>query len=273
MTLPAEIRTCAQAAARGSGRGAGNGNGEGHLAAVTLQLGEGGGVCAPQAVVFDFDGVIVDTEPLHCKAFQRVLEPLGIGLSWAEYVDGYMGFDDRDAFAEAFRARGKSLDAERLRDLVRTKSAVFQDVIRDGVTAYPGAVSLIASLHASGLPLAISSGALHSDIAPILARLGIAHCFAVVIAADDVGKSKPDPESYSLAFAELRRAHPARVSQPGRCLAVEDTPAGIRSAKGAGFRVLAVTNSFAETELAEADAVTPSLEAVRPLSDPGGGAR
>lgn len=239
------------------------------MAAVSLRLVGGGGVCSPEAVVFDFDGVIVDTEPLHWSAFQRVLEPLGIGLSWAGYVDGYMGFDDRDAFAEVFRAHGRTLDAERLQDLVRAKSGVFQDVIRDGVSAYPGAVSLIASLHACGLPLAISSGALHSDIAPILSRLGIGHCFSVVIAADDVRKSKPDPEPYSLAFAELRRAHPARLSAPGNCLAVEDTPAGIRSAKGAGLRVLAVTNSFGGKDLAEADAVTPSLEAVRLLPERG----
>jgi beta-phosphoglucomutase len=222
-------------------------------------------VCAPEAVVFDFDGVIVDTEPLHFQALRRVLEPLGIGLSWPEYVDAYLGFDDRDAFAEVFRARGRTLDGKRLKDLVAAKSGVFQDVIRDGVRPYPGAVSLIASLHASGLPLAISSGALRSDIAPILARLGIAHCFSVVVAADDVRKSKPDPEPYSLAFAELRRAHPATLSEPGKCLAVEDTPAGIRSAKLAGLRVLAVTNSFGAKDLAEADAVTSSLETVRLL--------
>lgn len=235
------------------------------MAGVSLRFGDAGGACSPEAVIFDFDGVLVDTEPLHCRAFQRVLEPLGIGLSWTEYVDEYLGFDDRDAFAEVFRARGRTLDGERLNHLVAAKSGVFQEIIRDGVSAYPGAVSLIASLRASGLPLAISSGALRSDIAPILAHLGIAHCFAVVVAADDVRKSKPDPEPYSLAFAQLRRAHPAKLSAPGNCLAVEDTPAGIRSAKLAGLRVLAVTNSVGAKDLAEADAVTASLEAVRLL--------
>ena len=217
----------------------------------------------PDAVIFDFDGVIVDTEPLHYKAFQEVLEPLGIGFPWQEYVDTYMGFDDRDAFREAFRAHGKDLDDRRLTRLVASKSAIFLDIVGNGVRAYPGTVSLIRSLDASGLPLAISSGALRSDILPILDILGITRCFPHVISADDVRKSKPDPECYLLAFRRLKQAHPLRISTPDRCLVIEDTPAGIRSAKLAGLSVLAVTNSYGGKQLTEADHLTDSLENVR----------
>lgn len=220
-------------------------------------------VISPEAVILDFDGVIVDTEPLHCAAFQKILEPLGIAFTWQEYVDTYMGFDDRDAFLEAFHAHGRDLDEQRLKELVSSKSLLFKDIIRNGVIAYPGAVSLITSLHASGMPLAICSGALHSDITPILEQLGIAHRFSHVIAADDVQKSKPDPECYSLAFQRLMSTHPLSLSTPGKCLAIEDTPAGIRSAKLAGLNVLAVTNSYSEKELTEADYLTDSLENVR----------
>ena len=217
----------------------------------------------PEAVIFDFDGIIVDTEPLHYKAFLSVLEPLGMGFPWEEYVATYMGFDDRDAFREAYRARGRDLDGESLKSLVAAKSRVFLDILRGGVQPYPGAVPMIASLHAAGVPLAISSGALMSDIAPILGRLGIDGCFPVVVTADDVRKSKPDPECYALAFRRLSRMHPSRVTVPERSFAVEDTPAGIRSAKGAGLRVLGVTNSYGAGELAEADWVADSLEDVR----------
>ncbi len=217
----------------------------------------------PDAVIFDFDGVIVDSEPLHYKAFQEVLEPLGIAFPWQEYVDTYMGFDDRDAFLEAFRAHGKDLDDRRLKQLVASKSAIFLDIIRNGVRAYPGTVSLVTSLDASGLPLAISSGALRSDILPILDILGITRCFPHVISADDVRKSKPDPECYSLAFRRLKQTHPLLVSTPDRCLVIEDTPAGIRSAKLAGLNVLAVTNSYSGKQLTEADYLTDSLENVR----------
>ena len=217
----------------------------------------------PDAVIFDFDGVIVDSEPLHYKAFQGVLEPLGIGFPWEEYVDSYMGFDDRDAFLEAFRSRGKDLDDRRLAQLVASKSSIFLDIVGNGVRAYPGTVSLITSLDASGLPLAISSGALRSDILPILDILGITRCFPHVISADDVRKSKPDPECYLLAFRRLKEAHPLRISTPDRCLVIEDTPAGIRSAKLAGLSVLAVTNSYGGKQLTEADHLTDSLEKVR----------
>ena len=217
----------------------------------------------PDAVIFDFDGVIVDSEPLHYKAFQGVLEPLGIGFPWEEYVDSYMGFDDRDAFLEAFRSRGKDLDDRRLAQLVASKSSIFLDIVGNGVRAYPGTVSLIRSLDASGLPLAISSGALRSDILPILDILGITRCFPHVISADDVRKSKPDPECYLLAFRRLKEAHPLRISTPDRCLVIEDTPAGIRSAKLAGLSVLAVTNSYGGKQLTEADHLTDSLENVR----------
>ena len=217
----------------------------------------------PEAVLFDFDGILVDSEPMHHRAFTEVLDPLGMGFPWQEYVEIYMGFDDRDAFREAFRAKGIDLDDANLAKLVAAKSEAFLRGLRDGVTAYPGAVSLVEFLRAAGLPLALCSGALRSDIDPVLAQLGVARCFDVIVSADDVRRSKPDPESYALAFARLSERYVTMLTVPGKSVAVEDTPAGIRSAKGAGLRVLAVTNSYGEGELAEADWITDSLESVR----------
>jgi len=217
----------------------------------------------PEAVLFDFDGILVDTEPMHFEAFRKVLEPLGMGFPWREYVETYMGFDDRDAFREAFRVHGTDLDDANLVKLVAAKSRAFQEGLRNGVTAYPGAVAMIESLHAAGRPLALCSGALRSDIDPILARLGVARYFPVIVSADDVRKSKPDPESYALAFRRLSETHSSSLTVPGASVAVEDTPAGIRSAKGAGLRVLGVTNSYGREELAAADWIVDSLENVR----------
>ena len=217
----------------------------------------------PEAVLFDFDGVLVDSEPMHYRAFTEVLDPLGMGFPWKEYVEIYMGFDDRDAFREAFRAKGIDLDDANLAKLVAAKSRAFLVGIRVGVTAYPGAVSMIESLRSAGRPLALCSGALLSDIDPILARLGVARCFDVIVSADDVRRSKPDPESYALAFRRLLEMYPASMTIPGNSIAVEDTPAGIRSAKGAGLRVLAVTNSYGPGELSEADWIIDSLVNIR----------
>ncbi len=217
----------------------------------------------PEAVLFDFDGILVDSEPMHHRAFNEVLDPLGMAFPWKEYVETYMGFDDRDAFREAFRAKGIDLDDTNLAKLVAAKSEAFLRGLLAGVTAYPGAVPLIETLSAAGTPLALCSGALRADIDPILAQLGVARRFGVIVSADDVRRSKPDPESYALAFRRLAETYSSSLTVPGKSVAVEDTPAGIRSAKGAGLRVLAVTNSYGAVELAEADWIVGSLESVR----------
>jgi beta-phosphoglucomutase len=211
-----------------------------------------------EAVIFDFDGVIVDTEPLHYAAFQRLLEPLGLGFSWGEYVDTYMGFDDRDAFVEAFKANGTGLSATALQSFIDRKAVLFQEIIRDGTSAYPGVVDLIKGIRASRTPLAISSGALRSDIGPILETLGIADCFDVIVTAEDVARSKPDPECYRLAHARLNEFTRLDLT-PGQVLAIEDTPAGIAAAKGAGLRVIAVTNSYPAAQLSQADHIVETL--------------
>ena len=210
------------------------------------------------AVIFDFDGIIVDTEPLHYKAFQDILVPLGLGYSWDEYLRRYIGFDDRDAFREAFKAGGKQLDDRELTTLIDKKGRAFQRAIVTGVEPYPGVVELIRSI-AGNLPLALCSGALPSDIHPILKQLGIDGAFDIIVTAEDVAASKPDPESYALAVARLRGAFPESCVIPGTCLAIEDTPAGIASASGAGLKILAVTNSYPEESLGGAFKVVRSL--------------
>jgi beta-phosphoglucomutase len=222
----------------------------------------------PEAVIFDFDGVIADTEPLHCDAFRKVLEPLGIRFTWQEYVAAYMGFDDRDAFREAFRTQGRPLEDPRLSELVDAKSRVFQEVLGNGVTACPGTLQMIESLHADGVPMAICSGALRSDIDPVLSRLGIAGRFLHIVAAGDVRKGKPDPEGYLLAYRKLSLTRTSSLTAPGECLAVEDTPAGVEAAKRAGLSVLAVTGSYAAEELSGADNITDSLANVRLAGTP-----
>jgi beta-phosphoglucomutase len=212
-----------------------------------------------EAVIFDFDGVIVDTEPLHYTAFQRLLEPLGLGFSWEQYLETYMGFDDRDAFLEAFKKNRTGLSAADLQYYIDQKAGLFQEIIRDGIHAYPGVVDLIRSIRTSRTPLAISSGALRSDIAPILETLGIADCFDLIVTAEDVARSKPDPECYRLAHTRLNKIRLLHLL-PGQVLAIEDTPAGIAAAKDAGLRVIAVTNSYPATHLSQADHIVETLD-------------
>jgi HAD superfamily hydrolase (TIGR01509 family) len=211
------------------------------------------------AVIFDFDGVIVDTEPIHFRAFQEVLRPLGLGYSWEEYLERYIGFDDRDAFREVFKTAGRELDDRMLGDLINGKAEVFERIVQIGVKPYPGVVELVTSL--SGvIPLALCSGALARDIRPILDQLAIREAFDVIVTADDVQASKPNPESYLLALERLSAAFPEKRLSPGHCLAIEDTPSGIVSAREAGLRVLAITNSYPAESLTGAVSVIDSLE-------------
>ncbi len=214
-----------------------------------------------KAVIFDFDGVIVDTEPLHYAAFQRILEPLGLHFSWQEYVETFIGFDDRDAFRHAFSSKGMMLGHDDLLRLIEQKAAIFEEVIKSGVTPYPGVLELIFHLSAHKTPLAICSGALKSDISPILTMLGISECFDVIVTAEDVAASKPDPECYQLAFQRLLAAHDNSFSI-NATIAIEDTPAGISSAKAAGLIVCAVTNSYPADRLEQATFITDSLSAL-----------
>lgn len=217
---------------------------------------------ALSAVIFDFDGIIVDTEPIHYKAFQKVLEPLGLGYPWEEYVAHYMGFDDRDAFHEVFRAKGQDVHGAELERLIDRKATAFQEIIAGGVMAYPGAVELVRSI-SGNLPLALCSGALTSDILPILVQLGLNGAFDTIVTAEDVSASKPDPASYALAVERLSAAFPGKLIESGSCLAIEDTPAGILSATGAGVPVLAVTNSYPADRLSNAVRIVSSLADVR----------
>jgi len=207
------------------------------------------------AVIFDFDGIIVDSERLHWAAFNKVLEPLGKTISWPDYVQTYIGFDDRDTFRHAFPDIGKS----ELAALIGKKAAAFQELLEtDGAAALPGSVELIK--HLSGkIPIAICSGALRSDILPILGKLGIENAFDTIVTADDTHISKPDPAPYSKAWKNLSEIFQT-LENVSTGLAIEDTPAGIASAKGAGLKVLAVTNSYEPEFLTQADAIVGSLE-------------
>ena len=212
------------------------------------------------AVVFDFDGIIVDSEPMHFRAFNEVIQPLEMEFTWEEYCETYIGFDDRDAFRAIFKTHGKKTCSRDVAHLIDQKAEVFQKYVQNGeATPLPGAVELIKSIPVR-LPVALCSGALKGDILPIIGNLGIHNAFSVIVSAEDTPKSKPNPAPYKLALEKLG------VDDAATALAIEDTPAGILSAKGAGMKVLAVTNSHDRDYLMEADAITDSLEKVTRLT-------
>ncbi len=215
-----------------------------------------------QAVIFDCDGVLVDTEPLHYRAFQKVLVPLGLGHDFKRYLELFVGFDDRDAFIHAFKEGGLELSATTLDQLMEAKAIALRELILKGVPGFPGVVELIEELRDEGIPMAVASGALRHEVEAFIASLGLNGAFRAIVSADEVKKSKPDPETYLLAIERLKQLLGSTPLDPVNCVAIEDTPAGIHSAKSAGLQVIAVTNSFPENELTEADMVVESLSAL-----------
>jgi beta-phosphoglucomutase len=214
------------------------------------------------AVVFDFDGVIVNTEPLHFVAFREILETKGLAFNWEEYVSYYLGFDDRNVFKNAFKRGGRILRRADLSKLLQAKARSFQKLAKEkDVRPFPGVVPLIKSL-ANTIPLALCSGAVKSDVEPILRKLKFDRVFDVIVTAEDVAASKPDPESYVLALKRLRKAFPAKNIVANCCVAIEDTPAGILAARGAGLSVLALSNSYAPEKLRAAAKIVPSLKRI-----------
>ena len=211
-------------------------------------------------VIFDFDGIVVDSEPLHYQAFIDMLEPLGMGFSWDEYENVYMGMDDRDAFNTVFEKAGRALSVEEREALIEKKAHRFPELIEEkGAPVFDGVVDLIRAAAEAG-PLGLSSGALRIDVEPVLRKLELYDLFGAIVTADNVSRSKPDPESYEQCLRKLG------AEDPSHWFAIEDTPAGMASAQGAGMKVLAVTNSYGREHLAAADQVVDTLVGVDPAA-------
>lgn len=201
-----------------------------------------------KALVFDFDGVIVDSEPLHYQAFLMVAKGLGVDFDYDHYLQAFIGFDDRDAFrailamAGDSHATGSDASEARVADLCRQKQEVFDRLAGASTVAIPGVLALIDQAR-SQVPIAICSGATRRDIELMLSGLGYRDRFEIIVTADDVAHSKPDPSCYQLAVEKLAARYPDRPLTAGQCLAIEDTAAGLAAARGAGLMTLGITTT------------------------------
>jgi beta-phosphoglucomutase len=215
------------------------------------------------AVVLDFDGVIADSEPLHLRAFQEVLEERGLRLSAEDYYTHFLGFNDEDAVAAIAAAAGRSFSDAEVAALVAEKAARMTTLLASPEVLFPGAEAAVRAL-AREVPLAIASGARRDEIERVLAARNLTGCFAAIVASGETPRSKPAPDPYVRAL-ELLRARgllPAGPDAARRSVAVEDSRWGIESARGAGLRCIAVTTSYPPAALAGADVVVEDLARV-----------
>jgi len=210
------------------------------------------------ATLFDFDGVLVDSEPVHLAAFNDVLAPRGLAIDPREYVERYLSLDDAGVFRAVLSHAGGTLREEEVRALVAAKSPRFLARFTEEFRVFPGAEALVARRAARG-PVAIVSGALEREIVFAIEKMGFKGEVSLIVSAESTATSKPDPEPYRFAVEELRRR-----GHRGVAVALEDSLGGVAAAKGAGLRCVAVAHSCAATGLraAGADSVVNDLAAV-----------
>lgn len=218
-----------------------------------------------RAVLFDFNGVLVDDEPLHLELFQRVLGEEGLELTEADYYASYLGFDDRGAFAAILAAAGRPAPPPFLARLIARKASYYRDLIRErGYPFFAGAGQAVLAAAERGLMLGVVSGALRDEVEGALRQLGLRDRFKLLVTAEDVEESKPHPESYRRALELLNSLPPLpeRLIHPHEVLAIEDSPAGIDSATAAGVTTLAVAHTYPAARLTAATAVLAALEGI-----------
>ncbi len=214
------------------------------------------------AMIFDFDGVIADTEPLHFSSFRQTLAEIDIELTESDYYANYLGYDDRGCFIAALTAHQHSTDPATLTQLMQRKARAYLDSVREHQVIFPGACEFVRE-SAAAYRLAIASGALRHEIEVILEQAGLRKEFLHITSAEDVTRGKPDPQPFLHALNGLNRQHHEQAITAGSCLVIEDSIPGIRGAKTAGMKVLAVANTHRVQDLQEAHAVVQNLSHIR----------
>ncbi len=185
-----------------------------------------------EAVLFDFDGVLLDSEPVHYECWLEALKPLGIRSDWGAYSEYCIGIPDRDAVEHLCRRNATPVDPDAAWEQYARKTELFRARMLEDPPFLPSTVELLESLH--GYKLAVVTSSARREIEPLLERAGIRRHFQVVVCREDVARHKPAPDAYLLA---------ARLLGVTSALVVEDSEAGAASGRAAGFEVLRVPTS------------------------------
>lgn len=215
-----------------------------------------------RAIIFDFDGVIADTEPLHYAAFERVLRDTPLAITREEYFARYVGLSDR-VFLERLAADRRAAFGDELKRFYDEKYQVYLELIGQGTSLIAGLNEFLADLPAN-LPVAICSGARRTEIDLILSQHNLASRFPIIVSSEDVHSSKPEPHGYLMTLHKLRALYlygkehakdvdPIEAMPADSCLAIEDSPQGILAARAAGMRTLAMLPSHIESDVSAAD--------------------
>lgn len=212
-----------------------------------------------RAVIFDFDGVLVDSERLHYEGLAHVLNSMGLSLSWEEFKEGCIGVPDLDAIKWALMRNGIE-DEKIVEEVLRRKTEVYDSWLSERLTITDGVANVLMAL-SQKFHLAIASGAFRHQIDLALSKKGIKELFQVIVGREDYEIGKPDPTPFLMAMEKLNELASPPL-RPHECLVVEDSPAGVEAARKAGMLCVAVRTYFSDDALKDADIILDDLKAL-----------
>ncbi|MHC4619111.1 MAG: HAD family hydrolase [Planctomycetota bacterium] len=211
-----------------------------------------------RAVIFDFDGVITDSEILHLRAFNRMLSKFGIQIADKDYYQHYLGLTDLDLLGVLVDKGLLKVDKGEIERLARQKEEIFQQLAKTQGTIIDGVRPFLRMLSENRLPMAICSGALGAEIELILEKANLRRFFAVIVSAEQVERGKPHPDSFVLTLERLNEVSREPI-EADECVVIEDSHWGLEAAKAAGMHTVAVTNSYDAEQLSMGEKIIDHL--------------
>jgi len=211
-----------------------------------------------RAVIFDFDGVITDSEILHFRAFNQMLTQYGIEITIKDYYKTYLGFNDADCYKLLIHQGLLKIDEQQIGNLVNQKKKIFERLAKTEGRIIEGVRDFLKMLEQNNVPMAICSGSLLTEVEMVLEEARLRHLFEVIVAADHVKKGKPHPEGFLLTLQRLNENREEAI-KGNQCIVIEDSHWGLEAAKAAGMHTIAVTNSYDAEQLSMAEKVVTRL--------------
>ena len=211
-----------------------------------------------KAVIFDFDGVITDSEVLHLRAFNQSLVPYGIEISTKDYYTNYLGFSDFDCYKALIDNDLLKIDEDQIDGIIKEKSKIFEELTKTEGRTIEGVQEFLQMLKQNNIPMAICSGSLLVEIEIMLQESGLRHFFAAIVSAEQVKKGKPHPEGFLLSLQKLNEICQSPIAA-NECIVIEDSQWGLKAGKDAGMHTVAVTNSYDAEQLTIAEKIVTHL--------------
>jgi HAD superfamily hydrolase (TIGR01509 family) len=199
-----------------------------------------------KAILFDFNGVVINDEPIHRELIDEILLGENLRPSGSEYKELCLGRSDRACLIDILSRRGRVVSEEYLSKLIVKKAQAYRQRLEqlETLPIYSGLVEFLQQIQAQGLAIGLVTGAVRSEVEYILNRAVISQYFSVIVAGDDIKASKPQPDGYLLAVERFNRLDFNLQLQPTNCLAIEDTFPGILAAKRAGMQVVGIAHTY-----------------------------